>query len=183
MKKVRYVAQMIFCLLMVVILGIVGYNIAMKKLHPIKYSEQIIQYSKEFGVEPSLVAAIIKCESSFDKDAVSSADARGLMQLTDETFTDVSKMLGESDEFSFESHWDDADINIRYGTRYMRFLLDMFDGNEMSAVAAYNAGPGNVKSWIGDDGELTLDEIKFSETYDYVDKVQSAKKYYSKHYR
>ncbi len=183
MKKVRYIAQIIFCLLMVVILCVVGYNIAMKRLHPIKYSEQITQYSKEFDVDPSLVAAVIKCESSFNKDAVSSANARGLMQLTEETFCDVSKMLGESDAFSFKSHWDDADVNIRYGTRYLKFLLDMFEGDETSAVAAYNAGLGNVKGWMGDDGKLTTDEIKFPETYDYVDKVQSAKKYYSKHYR
>lgn len=180
MKKVRSIARVFFCLLMAAILGIVGYNIVMKKLHPIKYSEQIMQYSNEFGVEPSLVAAVIKCESSFNPSAVSAADARGLMQLTEETFTDVGKMLKDDEDVTFQKHWNNADTNIRYGTRYLKFLLDMFDGDVMAAVAAYNAGLGNVRNWMGEDDKLSKEEIEFEETFNYVDKVLSAEKYYGK---
>ena len=183
MKKVRGIARIVFCLMMALILGVVGYNIVMKRFHPVEYSEQIIQYSKEFDISPSLVAAVIKCESSFDKSAVSAADARGLMQLTEETFTDVRKMLKDGDDVTFEEKWDDADTNIRYGTRYLRFLLDMFDGDVTAAIASYNAGLGNVKNWMGEDHKLTVDEIEFDETFNYVDKVLNAEKYYRKHYR
>ncbi len=178
MKKARNIIIAIVCVIIVGILGFAGYNIAMKYMYPIKYQSQVETYAKEFNIEKSLVFAIIKCESNFNKDAKSDAGAKGLMQLTEETFRDVSKMLDDDQQDRYTELWNDADTNIKYGTRYLRYLSDMFDEDKTAVLAAYNAGLGNVKRWMGEDKKLQLSEIEFKETREYVEKVLDAQKYY-----
>ncbi len=178
MKTVRNILRPIFCILILAIIAFAGYNIILRYTHPQKYTELIAKYANENGVEPSLVSAVIKCESGFNKDAVSSAGARGLMQLTEETFYDVRKMLGDGEECTYEALWNDAETNIEYGTRYLAFLLQMFNGDTVCALASYNAGMGNVKQWMGDDGKLQISEIEFEETRNYVEKVLKAQENY-----
>lgn len=182
MKTLRSIVRKLACVLILVILALTGYNIALKSMYPIKYTDYIKAYGTEYGVSPTLILAVIKSESDFDKDACSSADARGLMQLTEETFYDVRKMLGDNEEYTFSDCWDNPETNIKYGTRYLSYLLELYDGDKTAAVAAYNAGLGNVNRWMGSDGKLQTDEIGFPETSRYVEKVQTAEKYYKKLY-
>ena len=154
-----------------------------KGIYPREYSQYVEKYSDEFGVPEKVIYAVIKTESNFDSTAVSSAPAYGLMQLTEETFNDVARMLGESPS-AFDIY--SPDVNIRYGTRYLLYLYQMYDGNWNTALAAYNAGLGNVNKWLSDealsDGEGNLTDIPFTETRNYVRKVNYAMEKYEKLY-
>jgi hypothetical protein len=115
-------------------------------------------------LDPNLVYAVIWVESRFDPKAKSPAGARGLMQLMPATAAHLAKELGEKRPKAY-----DPDFNIRAGAYYLDRLLERFDGDETLAVAAYNAGPGNVSKWqkAGDD----LPEY----SQDYVAKVMAAR--------
>ena len=108
------------------------------------------------------------------------------MQITHDTFDHYRSLRGEEDVYSDEDIFD-PEVNIDYGCNILRDHLDTF-GNEECAVAAYNAGPGNVESWLEDpniskDGKtLIVEKIPFDETRDYVDKVEDAKEMYIKLY-
>lgn len=182
MKQFKYLFRVVFTLFMVVIIAVFGYNTVMEHLYPQKYSELVLKYSTEFDVNAELVFAVIKCESNFDHKAQSEAGAYGLMQLTDATFTDVKKMLGDSHETSFSEAVLDPEINVRYGTRYLKYLSDYFSGEKVAVIAAYNAGLGNVGSWIKN-GSLSLEDIRFPETKEYVKNVLKAEKYYTELYK
>ena len=103
-----------------------------------------------------LIAAVIYAESRF-RDQTSHAGARGLMQITPSTAKVIERLSG-GQTFKFED-LSDPDINIRYGTFYLRYLLEKFDDNEIAALAAYNAGETNVAAWGG--SSLGLDDIPF----------------------
>ncbi len=115
---------------------------------PLRHEDIIRQQAEEKEVDAALIAAVIYSESKFS-DQTSSAGARGLMQITPEAAKEIERLSGgttfELDDLS------DPEINIRYGTFLLRELLDRYDGNEVAALAAYNAGPGNVDKWGGSD--------------------------------
>jgi len=115
--------------------------------------------AEQNNVSPSLVLAIIKVESNFKEDAVSHKGAMGLMQIMPDTASWISEKTGLSNNAY------DAMNNIEMGSWYIKYLLDKYNGDETKALAAYNAGHGNVDSW--DEGE-----IRFPETQGYVKKVQ-----------
>jgi soluble lytic murein transglycosylase len=116
--------------------------------------------------DPALLAAVIYTESRF-RDQTSEAGARGLMQITPDTADTIEKLSG-GETFVFED-LADPDLNIRYGSFYLRYLLHKYGGNEEAALAAYNAGEGNADAWGGSD--LEIDDIEFPETREYVENV------------
>lgn len=181
MRAFRRAFRIISVILIVIILAVLGYNIALRYLYPSKYNELIQKYSEQFEVDRSLVYAVIKCESNFDENATSRANAAGLMQLTEETFSDVGKMLGD-DKIIYDEHKLDAEISIKYGTRYLKYLFEQFDGDKIAVIAAYNAGLGNVRKWIGSADRLQKQDIRFKETANYVDRVLKAQEIYNKLY-
>jgi len=144
---------------------------------PLRHEDVIRQEAAEWNVEPALVAAMIYAESHF-RDQTSHADARGLMQITPDTARFIARE-SQGTEFVLED-LSDPDVNIAYGTFYMRYLLDALGENEVAALAAYNAGLGNVEKWGG--AEMELDDIRFGETRSYVESVLDKREEYRETY-
>lgn len=151
-----------------------------KIIYPVKYEEYVEQSAAEYNLDKALVYAIIKTESNFNPNANSDAGAMGLMQIMPDTFEWLQHR--KSGEVTMDSEYlYNPEINIEYGCRLLRFLLDKFS-DENTAVAAYNAGFGAVEGWLTDseyshDG-ITLYNIPYEETENYVDRVENAKKNY-----
>lgn len=152
-------------------------------LYPKDYSEFVETYSEEYGVDTDFCYSMIKCESNFKSDALSRAGAKGLMQITPDTFAWVCQKL-----YGYEVDEEllfDPETNIKCGIWYLSYLQKEF-ATEKEVVAAYNAGPNHVKEWLSDsryslDGE-TLLEIPYKETETHIKKVQTAKAIYKKLY-
>jgi soluble lytic murein transglycosylase len=144
---------------------------------PLRHDDIIRQQSARFDLDPALVAAIINEESGF-VDQTSEAGARGLMQITPAT-ADTIETLSGGETFVYED-LANPDLNIRYGTFYLRHLLDRFEGNEVAALAAYNAGPERAAAWGG--AALELDDIAFEDTRAYVEEVLEKRDEYREHY-
>jgi soluble lytic murein transglycosylase len=144
---------------------------------PLRHEDVIRQQADEKGVDAALIAAVIYSESKF-QDQTSSAGARGLMQIT----PDAAETIAENSEAtSFElKDLGDPEINIRYGTFLLREHLDRYEGDEVAALAAYNAGPGNADEWGG--AGLSIEEISFPETRAYVEEVLEKKREYRREY-
>jgi soluble lytic murein transglycosylase len=162
-----------------VALGLVGtVDRAIQELTlPLRHEDVIRQQSREKGVDAALIAAVIYSESKFS-DRTSSAGARGLMQITPEAAKDIERHSGGT---TFElGDLSDPEINIRYGTFLLRELLDRYEGDVIAALAAYNAGPGNVDKWGG--AELTVEAIPFPETRAYVEEVLDKQRAYRDKY-
>jgi soluble lytic murein transglycosylase len=145
---------------------------------PLQHEDIIRQQAAEKGVPADLIAAVIYAESRF-RDQTSHAGARGLMQITPDTAKVIEDLSG-GQTFRFED-LSDPDINIRYGTFYLHYLLEKFGDNDVAALAAYNAGETNVAAWGG--SNLRLDQIPFAETREYVDNVLEKREEYASHYR
>jgi peptidoglycan lytic transglycosylase len=144
---------------------------------PLRHEDVIRQQSGEKDVDAALIAAVIYSESKFE-DRTSSAGARGLMQITPDAAKEIERLSGgttfELDDLS------DPEINIRYGTFLLRELIGRFDGDEVAALAAYNAGPANAEAWGG--SGLTLDDIPYPETRAYVEEVLDKRDAYHDEY-
>lgn len=154
----------------------------MRFLYPRSYGQLIEREAAEFQLDPYLVYAVVKTESGFDPQACSHADARGLMQLTQETFDWIASLYPPEDGGG--DIFDPGD-NLHCGCALLRLLLDQY-GEMDVALAAYNAGMGNVSQWLEDgnyshDGE-TLHTIPYPETDAYVKKVQRALEIYRQLY-
>jgi soluble lytic murein transglycosylase-like protein len=128
------------------------YSEASRPLWQSKYNDIIIEAARKFDVDAALVSAVIKAESDYNPRIVSHKGARGLMQLMPAT----AKRFGVTNSF-------DPEENIHAGTRYLRWLLKTFDGNADLAVAAYNAGEGNVWKYDG--------VPPFRETVNYINRI------------
>lgn len=161
-------------------------NRAEAKDYPREYSEYVEKWAKEYGVPEYIVYSVIKAESDFDPNTVSSADAVGLMQIraaeSSNTFEYIAGMVG--DKYDPSLHFD-PNTNIKYGTYYLSYLYSKFD-NWSTVFAAYNGGEGNVSKWLKDptcslDGK-TLYRIPFTETKVYVKKVNDYCKAYRRLY-
>lgn len=166
----------IFVLVMSLVVGLV-----ISFVFPIGYKDYINKYSKQYDIDPFLVAAVINVESKFNKEAISQKDARGFMQIGPQTGEWAAGDLGISNysrELLFE-----PEINIRIGIWYLNQLKQEFNNDINLVLAAYNAGSGNVNKWLENkdyskDG-INLSEIPFKETEDYLERVNFNYKIYS----
>lgn len=139
---------------------------------PIKHEKFIMEYSKQYNLDPYLVLSVIKAESKFDSDAKSHKDAVGLMQITPDTASWVAHEM-ELTDFNQDKLYDE-EYNIRMGCWYLNNLRTEFQDSDL-VIAAYNAGRGRVNEWLKDqsyskDGKK-LDYIPYKETKKYVDRV------------
>src|SRR4051812_25868094 len=151
---------------------------------PLRHDDIIRQQAKDKHLDPSLIAGVIYVESRF-RDQTSHAGAKGLMQLMPATADYIARKSGGT-QF-VQGDLADPQINIAYGTWYLRYLLERYHGNVALALAAYNAGEGKVDEWwrdAADRGEnfTVADHIPFPETREYVTKVLKARKSYRREY-
>ena len=148
---------------------------------PVLHRDAIEAKSRENDLEPSWVYGVARRESAFIADIRSSAGAIGLMQLMPATAQDVAGMLGME---SWRGDLTDPATNIAFGTRYLRHVLDRFDGHQALATASYNAGPHRVKRWLptGEamESDRWIDTIPFTETRRYVRAVLAYAAIYEK---
>ena len=160
------------------------WSAAERIVYPQKYSEYVSKYAAEYNVPEDVIYATIKVESSFDHEAISRDDARGLMQMLPSTFEWLTgdEHLAEHLEFSALK---DPDVSIRYGTYYLKYLYDKFQKWDV-VFAAYNWGEGNIARLLADgeytdeDGNITY--IPAAQPRAYVPKVKNAMEYYKKLY-
>lgn len=177
----------VFPLTVVLIFGLVSFAFAFapsllfKSMYPLRYEDEIAASAATHGVDPYLVAAVIRSESSWDPEASSHQGARGFMQLMPETAQDmVAKGLVDGKRYSYEN-LEDPTVNIEYGCAYLSYLLTYFNGATDRAIAAYNAGMGNVDGWAKQD-KLLHNAITFPETQAYLVRVNMAKARYQELY-
>ena len=152
--------------------------------YPVAYAEQIETWSRVLALDPYYVLAIMRCESSFDPEAVSSAGAIGLMQIMPDTGEWIAHKL-ELDDVYDQDQLYDPDTNIHFGCWYLSFLTDRFKGDRKQMTAAYNAGHGAVENWLEDpryaeNGELTM--IPYESTAVYYERVERAYENYRRLY-
>ena len=185
-KKYKYFLGIILLITFALTVGFIYqllYNALQKETYPRKFSQYVTEASQEFGVPEPIIYATIKTESNFVPDAESSAGALGLMQLMPSTFewltTSVLKENLPAQAIT------DPQTNIRYGTYMLSWLYKVL-GDWETVFAAYNAGIGNVNSWLEDDeysrnGKLV--NIPFPETREYVRRqLANIKKYENLYY-
>jgi len=172
-KKIFF--KLIILVSIIIAIAVCSRYVIKEKFFPYKYQEYVDKYGAQYNLDPLFVLAVIKTESKFDEDAKSHKNAVGLMQITVATGEWAAKEMGYS-TFSKENLYDE-EYNIRMGCWYLRRLNDTFDGDLDLTVAAYNAGPTNVQSWLKNEkyssNGKSIDYIPFGETKKYVDKVDA----------
>ena len=146
---------------------------------PLSDASVIREQAAAKHLDPALIAAVIYAETKFEP-RTSSAGAEGLMQIEPETAKFLAKLSGG---YRFTtSDLATPSVNVAYGSYYLRYLLDHYEGDEMLAVAAYNAGLANVDTWVAkahaEGKQLTVSAIPFPQTRAYVQRVLEAQKEY-----
>lgn len=140
---------------------------------PVKYYDIIQNYAEVYGVDPVIITSIINVESNFNRNAVSPVGASGLMQIMAPTAVWAAEEIG-IEKFDYYEMIFDPEINIKIGTWYIGRLINNYSNLEV-ALAAYNAGSGNVSRWLTNpefsEDNNTLSYIPFDETRFYIIKV------------
>ena len=187
MRRRRRIALGVVAVTAVVVALLMALPLAKRAVNalslPLQYSSTIRQQAAQKHLDPALVAAVIYAETKFDA-RTSSAGAVGLMQLMPQTATFLAKRSGAT-TFS-TADLSTPDVNIAYGSYYLRYLLDEYHGSTVLALAAYNGGETNVDNWVrsahADGQRFGLGDIPFPETRAYVQRVLTARGEYRKTY-
>jgi soluble lytic murein transglycosylase len=186
-RRRRRLALVLIALAAVAVVVVKAMPLAKKAVNelelPLKYSTVIRQQATAKKLDPALVAAVIYAETKFDP-RTSSAGAVGLMQILPQTATFLAHRSGAT-SFSTIDLWT-PQVNISYGSYYLRYLLNEYGGSRVLALAAYNGGEANVNRWVADararGHRLGVMAIPFPETRDYVQRVLWARKQYRHQY-
>lgn len=165
--------------LIFIILAVTVLFVAAKMIYKIAYSDIISEECQKYNIDKYEILSIIKAESNFDSNAVSSKNACGLMQLTLDTANWCAKKIG-IDEVS-EADLLNPEINIKLGVYYYNYLFERY-GDMNTALAAYNAGMGKVDNWLNDkkysDDSKTIKTTPYEETNRYITKINNNLKIY-----
>jgi soluble lytic murein transglycosylase len=157
------------------------HDFALRYMAP--YKDALTEAAQRSGLDEALVFGLVRQESRFRADAVSSAGAVGLMQLMPPTAKWVAKQLGKTDYQA--SQIGDVATNAKFGAYYFKYWLDRFDNLSLLAIAGYNAGPGRAQAWRNArpiEGAIYAETIPFNETRDYVKKVLANAVLYSRQF-
>ena len=162
-----------------------GYDTFIRSTFVLEHYDTVMKACDDFDIQPSLVYGIMRTESGFDERAHSSADARGLMQVTQTGLEWAQIRTDEFDGLTVKDLYDPVH-NIRCGVYLLSLLFEQFD-SEQAVIAAYNAGIGTVEEWLIDshyssDG-ITLHTIPYEETRNYIQRVLSSKGIYQDYYQ
>lgn len=172
--------------MLLVLAGKIGYEIpaVQRVFYPMPHKEIIFQQANTYGVDPFLVAAIIRTESKFWVYAESQQGAKGLMQLMPSTAEWIATQIPIKN-FSLAMLYE-PQTNIKMGCWYIANLKKEFGENQVLMIAAYNGGRGNVQQWLKSNqwsgGEYTVDNIPFAETREYIKRVLGAYEKYKNLY-
>lgn len=181
-KNVRGTLIALLCIALLVAFGILAFNSWSASRYQKYYQQSVETYCAQYNVDEYLVYAMIYAESGGDAQAVSRVGAVGAMQLMPKT----AEWLCKREKIAFdEAKLTDADYNIRLGCAYIAYLCTRFNNNDC-IIAAYNAGPNIVASWLEDvaysqDGQRLLD-VPYNETRRHIEKVNNAYSVYHKMY-
>ena len=152
-----------------------------RELYPYKYREEVERNAKEYGVEEYLAAAVIKAESGFNEGALSEAGAIGLMQIMPDTGEWIAEQLEGLSEYE-KMGLREPTMNLKFGIWYLSELMKEYGGDEVKALAAYNAGLGNVKRWEEEGWRGEVEGIPYAETREYVKRVLRIREKYRELY-
>ncbi len=153
--------------------------------YPQPYSDEVFRHSNKYGHDVLLVYSLIREESRYNKDAVSSSNARGLMQLISGTANDSAREVGIQ-QYNFNKLFE-PEVNVELGSFYLRKVLDRYNGEIPLGLASYNAGPNRVAEWVDTIGYYKFDEfiekIPITETRNYVKRILRSYGAYNAIYR
>lgn len=155
-----------------------------RNAYPTGYRDIVLREAEKNNLPFDLVFSVIRTESGFQPDVESSVGARGLMQLTEETFDWTKSKMEDAGDETFADLYD-PETNIRYGCKLLRLLLDEFE-NEDTAMCAYHAGWGSAKRWLADEEHspdgVRIENIPFDDTRSYVKKIADTRIIYGNLY-
>ncbi|MEI6158108.1 MAG: lytic transglycosylase domain-containing protein, partial [Atribacterota bacterium] len=166
------------------------YRNVCKKVYPIFFLKEIETWGKKYAVDPYLILSLIRTESTFAPEDVSTSGAIGLMQIMPATA--LWMVETKKSEVVPLEQWDpqllrQPEINLRLGVDYFGYLMKYFTGKLCPAICAYNGGPDRVKTWLQerktDDFDVFIEEIPYLETKNYIKKVMTFYFHYSLIYR
>ncbi len=170
-NKFKLICLLLILSVILIIIIVNAVKLGIQTVYPRQYIDLVEENAETFEIDESLLYALIKTESGFDKNAVSSVGAKGLTQITPDTFSWLQTKTGEMHE---EDALFEPEISVYYGAFFLNMLLDEFDNTE-TALAAYHAGRGKVNEWLADprispDG-VVLENIPYEDTAGYVKRV------------
>ena len=181
-NKLKLISLLLILSVIFIIIIVNAVKLGVQTVYPRQYVDLVEESAEEFEIDKALLYALIKTESGFDKNAVSSVGAKGLTQITPDTFIWLQTKTGEAYE---EDALFEPDVSVYYGAYFLDMLLEEF-GNTETALAAYHAGRGKVNEWLEDptlsfDG-VVLEKIPYEDTEAYVEKVMKNAEKYKKIY-
>lgn len=153
------------------------YSAVQNHRYPVEYQKEVLYWANQFEVDPNMVYAVISTESGFDPMAESNAGARGLMQMTSDTFDWVKSKIAAEEALTFNDLYT-PDVSIRFGVCYLSYCLARYGQDLSTAAAAYHSGWGTVDTLLSDmaysaDG-VRLHTFPYSQMNHYVNKINSS---------
>ena len=177
-NKLKLISLLLILSVILIIIIVNAVKLGVQTVYPRQYVSLVEENAEAFEIDESLLYAVIKTESGFDKNAVSSVGAMGLTQITPETFQWLQTKTGECYE---NEALLEPEVSVYYGAYFLNMLLEEFDSVE-TALAAYHAGRGKVNEWLEDPGispdGVVLENIPYEDTAGYVRRVlKNSEKY------
>lgn len=173
-KRIRRLILLALAVLLALVVLPRTWDGAERLLYPCKYEALVDQWAETYDLDPLLVDAFIRTESGFDPQATSTVDARGLMQMTEETFIWLRSKIAPDEGLTFADLYD-PEVSIRFGCYYLHLCMQRYKGDVATAAAAYHSGWGTVDALLrleehSADGE-TLQGFPYNQMNHYVKKI------------